>query len=98
MISTTEIETKIKNNNVVAIKFYSEWCKSCRNYDYYLTNDQSDYELISVDYDLNDDIIEYYDISILPTIIIYKFQQFSEKITGFITKTKFLEKIKNADI
>lgn len=98
MISIENIEDTVKTNKVVVLKFFADWCNSCKNYEYYLNDKDEQYKLINIDYDLNCDIIEYYDIAVLPTLIIYIDGQYSEKITGFISKGNFLKKINSYDI
>jgi thioredoxin 1 len=93
MISETDVEFAINNNNVVILKFTSEWCKSCKKYDSYL--DDLNIKIISISADDNEDLVEDYEITTLPTLLIYKEKNLMEKIEGFVPKTDFMTKLTN---
>jgi thioredoxin 1 len=93
MISSDEIDNTLNTNDIVLIKFSATWCDSCKKYDHYI-NDLKVY-VLNIDYDLNEDLVEEYSISKLPTVLIYKNKNLMDKIEGFITKTEFVKKMSN---
>lgn len=93
MIGEEEIENVIKENNVVILKFTSDWCNACNKYNSYL-NDLN-IKVFSINIDYNEDLVEDYEICEIPTLIIYKENNLMEKIIGFIPKTEFITKLTN---
>ena len=91
MISSEEIEDMVKSNNVLLLKFTASWCNSCKKYDHYI-NDLN-VCVFSVDVGLNEDLQEEYDITVLPTVLIYKNNNLIDRIEGFITKSDFIKKL-----
>ena len=91
MISSEEIEYMVKSNNVLLLKFTASWCNSCKKYDHYI-NDLN-VCVFSVDVGLNEDLQEEYDITVLPTVLIYKNNNLIDRIEGFITKSDFIKKL-----
>ena len=93
MIGEEEIENVIKKNNVVILKFTSDWCSTCNKYNSYL-NDLN-IKVFSINIDYNEDLVEDYEITNIPTLMIYKENNLMEKIIGFIPKTEFITKLTN---
>ena len=96
MISDTDIETTIKTNSYVILKFTAEWCESCKKYNAFINNLQLNNKnivILEIDYDLNEDLIEEYEISSLPTLIYYRYGNLIIKIEKFITKSELLKKL-----
>ena len=85
MTTVDIIENHIKNNdNIMLLKFDN--IKS--NYDQYIF--KLNYKIINI---TDTDIINFYDISTLPTILIYKNKNLIDSIEGFLTKSSLLSKI-----
>lgn len=80
------IDNLIKNNNIMLLKFDHEESK----YNEFINT--LDYKIINI---TDNEIIEFYDIDILPTILVYKNKNLMDSIKGFYTKTNLLKKIQN---
>ena len=93
MLTDNEIQTVIDTHDIVLLKFTADWCDSCKKYEHYI-NDLS-VHVQEIDYNLNEDLVEEYEIQKLPTVIVYKNKNLVEKIEGFITKTEFVKKLSN---
>ena len=93
MLTDNEIQTVIDTHDIVLLKFTADWCESCKKYEHYI-NDLS-VHVQEIDYNLNEDLVEEYEIQKLPTVIVYKNKNLVEKIEGFIAKTEFVKKLSN---
>ena len=81
-----EIEGMLKSDDIFIVKFDSENSK----YDNYINTLQ-----IKVVNITDPDIIEFYDIDIIPTLALYKNKNLVEIINGFKPKTYVVNKILN---
>lgn len=93
MLTDTDINSIIDSHNIVLLKFTADWCESCKKYEHFI-NDLSVY-VQEVDHDLNEDLIEEYEIQKLPTVLVYKNKNLVDRIEGFISKTEFVKKLMN---
>jgi len=85
MTSVDIIENYLENNdNIILLKFDN----IDSNYDQYIF--KLNYKVINI---TDKDIINFYDISTLPTILIYKNKNLIDSIEGFLTKSSFMSKI-----
>jgi thioredoxin 1 len=91
MLSDEYLDQEIKSADIVILKFTAGWCDTCKKYDNYINNLRI--KIINIDYDLNEDLVETYEVTKLPTVIIYKNNILYDKIEGFITKTDFIKKL-----
>ena len=91
MIADTEFDDFVKNNNYTIVKFTADWCDSCKKYNNYIGT--IDWKVLEVDYDLNEDLVESFEVKKLPTLIIYKNGINCERVEGFIPKTELLKKL-----
>ena len=81
------IHQEIKNGEIVLLKFDDEDSK----YDIFLRS--INYKVINI---TDPEIIEFYDISVLPSIYVYRNKNLLNVIEGFHTKYVFLKKINDA--
>lgn len=93
MLTASEITDVIYSHDIVLLKFTADWCENCKKYKHFI-NDLSVY-VQEVDHDLNEDIVEEYEIHKLPTVLIYKNKNLVDRIEGFIPKTEFVKKLMN---
>lgn len=80
------IENMIKTNELIFIKFDTDDSK----YNEFI--DKLNFKIINI---TDKEIIDFYDIDTLPTILIYKNKNLIDSIIGFHTKTILLKKILN---
>ena len=93
MLTDNEIQTVIDTHDIVLLKFTADWCENCKKYEHYINN--LSVHVQEIDYDLNEDLVEEYEIQKLPTVVIFKNKNLVEKIEGFIAKTEFVKKLVN---
>ena len=96
MISDSEIECIIKKNKHVILKFTADWCGECKKYESFIDNITINSEIITIveiDYDLNSDLVEEYEISKLPTLIYYKNNNLIKTIPKFLTKSELIREL-----
>ena len=79
-----DIEKMVKSNEIMLLKFDKIESK----YKEYI--DGLDLKVINI---TDKEIIEFYDIDILPTVLVYKNNNLIDSIQGFQPKTTFLKKI-----
>ena len=91
MLTDSDITSVINSHDIVLLKFTADWCDSCKKYEHFI-NDLSVY-VQEIDYDLNQDIAEEYEIHKLPTVLVYKNKNLMDRIVGFIPKTEFVKKL-----
>jgi hypothetical protein len=81
-----DIDNMIKKNEVMLLKFDKEESK----YNEFINT--LDFKIVNI---TDTEIIDFYDIDILPTILIYKNKNLIDSIEGFYTKTTLIKKIYN---
>lgn len=81
-----EIDDIIKSQELMLLKFDNKESK------YNQFFDGLDFKVINI---TNEEIINFYDIDVLPTILVYKNSNLIDSINGFHTKTILLKKILN---
>ena len=81
-----EIEAMMKTNNIFIVKFDNENSK----YDNYINTLQV--KVVNI---TDPDIIEFYDIDIIPSLALYKDKNLVEIINGFKPKTFVVNKLLN---
>lgn len=93
MYSEQDIEDILSSNDVVLLKFSADWCESCKKYEHFI-NDVN-VCVITIDFDLNDDLADDYEIVKLPTVLVFKNNNLVDRIEGFIPKTEFVKRLTN---
>ena len=81
-----EIDDMIKSHELMLLKFDNIESK----YNEFI--DGLDFKVINI---TDEEIIDFYDIDVLPTILVYKDRNLIDSIKGFHTKTILLKKILN---
>ena len=81
-----DIDNIIKTYKLILVKFDNKESK----YDQFIN--RLDFKVINI---IDKEIIDFYDIDILPTILVYKDRNLIDSITGFHTKTILIKKILN---
>ena len=81
-----EIESHNKNNEVMLLKFDIKDSK----YNQYFSS--LELKVINI---TDKEIIDFYDINVLPTILVYKNKNLLDEIEGFYTKSILIKKVLN---
>ena len=81
-----EIDDMIKSHELMLLKFDNIESK----YNEFING--LDFKVINI---IDEEIIDFYDIDVLPTILVYKDRNLIDTIKGFYTKTILLKKILN---
>jgi len=81
-----DIDNYLVNNEVMLLKFDIKDSK----YNNYFSS--LDLKIVNI---TDPEIIQFYDIDVLPTILVYKNKNLLTNIEGFHTKTELLKKIMN---
>ena len=81
-----EIDNIIKTNNIMLLKFDNDESK----YNEFINT--LDFKIVNI---TDQEIINFYDIDVLPTILVYKNKNLIDSIKGFYTKTILIKKILN---
>ena len=79
------IDELVKQNNIMLLKFDKENSK----YDEYIYN-MNNIKVINI---TDEEIMEFYDINVVPTLLIYKNKNLIDSIEGFLTKTDLIKKL-----
>jgi len=79
------IDEVVKQNNIMILKFDKEKSK----YDEYIYN-MNNIKVINI---TDEEIMEFYDINVVPTLLIYKNKNLIDSIEGFLTKTDLIKKL-----
>ena len=95
-LNSETLDKKIKDNKVVLVDFFAEWCGPCRM----LTPIIEDVEnlfpnqvgKVNVDEEL--ELATKYSVRSLPTVIIFKDGEIMERIPGVASKTTYVDKLK----
>lgn len=79
------IDELVKQNNIMILKFDKQSSK----YDEYIYN-MNNIKVINI---TDKEIMEFYDINVVPTLLIYKNKNLMDSIEGFLTKTDLIKKL-----
>lgn len=86
-----EIFEKEINKDLTIIDFFATWCGPCKMLSPVLDELKKTYNIVKVDVDLNPDLARLYDITVVPTLIIFKSGKMINRISGFLDKDEVEE-------
>tara|TARA_Y100001973_G_C5137292_1_gene301028 strand:- start:140 stop:460 length:321 start_codon:yes stop_codon:yes gene_type:complete len=94
---TTNFEQIIKDNKVVLVDFWADWCAPCRMLGPIIDEIKSEYTdkagVIKIDTMANSDIASQFEIRSIPTVIIFKNGEPQERIMGVRSKSFYTDKL-----
>lgn len=86
----------MEDDKIVVVDFYAVWCAPCKKMEPFLErleSDVSNVQLIKVDVDKNMDLMNYFRITSIPVIQVYKNKQMVWKHDGFINESGLKTKL-----
>lgn len=99
VINMDEFNNEVKNaNGVAVIDFFATWCGPCKMlapvFQEAANEVPSNVKFFKVDIDQSLDLARQYNVSSVPTIMIFKDGNLAETLIGFMPKEKLVEAIK----
>ena len=89
-------EIVIENEGVTLVDFWAKWCGPCKMLAPVLELVEKDLEqvkFVKVDVDENEDLADKYQISTIPTLLIFKDGKVIDTLVGFMPKDSLKAKI-----
>ena len=93
-----ELNSELKNNEVVLVDFYADWCGPCKALAPILEeidNDREKVKIVKINIDRNPDIAKRFGIMSIPTLIVFKNGKEIKKNIGLCSKEFILEMIQS---
>lgn len=96
-IQKNEFESLIKSSKPVLADFYAEWCSPCKMLAPTIEeihNEYNDYfETVKVNVDENPELTEYYGVSGIPALLLFKDGKEILRMSGVQTKERIISAI-----
>lgn len=96
IVNSDEFKSEIENG-VVLVDFFATWCGPCKMLAPVLEGLSSEMEekakIIKVDIDQNPDLADKFEISSVPTMMVFKDGEKVDKMVGFLPKERIKETI-----
>lgn len=93
-----QFEALVKNDKIVLVDFYADWCQPCKKMEPYLheisTEMANTVEVVRVNADENPVLMKDLGIDALPTIQVYKQNELAWNHVGFIDKASLVKELK----
>ncbi len=78
------------NKELVIVDFYADWCGPCKMQSRVL-DELTDYNIVRVNVDENEDLAKKYGVMSIPTLIKFKNGEEIDKNIGFLNKDNLIE-------
>lgn len=100
IIKTNEFGSKVENKNgVVVVDFFATWCGPCKMLSPVFTSlgeevkDKA--EFLKVDIDQSMELAERFQVTTVPTVIIFEDGEEKDRLVGFIPKANLKNKVES---
>lgn len=89
------LNSTLEQNSKILVDVWAEWCGPCKMMLPVLEEvaNSTDVKIIKVDADTNKDILDFYQIKSIPTLLYYSNGKLINKTVGFIPKSQLMDKI-----
>lgn len=96
VINTSEFDKAIENG-VVVVDFFATWCGPCKMLApvFDEASQEVDATFVKVDIDQSLEIAQRFNITTVPTMMVFKNGQKVDSMVGFMPKEKLVEKVKS---
>ena len=99
-IINNNFEQEVLNNSkVVLVDFYANWCGPCKMLTPILENisqsRSTEFDIMKVDVDKEEDIAKTYSIFTIPTMIIFKNGVEMKRLNGYMNEEEIMNELKN---
>ena len=98
-LTTSTFKDFLRKNELVAVDFWAEWCGPCKIMSPVfeeMSKELTTMKFAKLNVDEEGEIAQQYDVSSIPTIIIFHKRQELSRIVGFIPKHPFKQKLQDA--
>lgn len=97
LIKRNEFETEVLNKEgVVLVDFFATWCPPCKMLGPVLediASSRSEFDVIKIDIDENQDLAIKYGVEVVPTMVVFKNGKVVDKLVGFMSKETIVDKV-----
>ena len=100
IINTSEFKTNVEENQgVVVVDFFATWCGPCKMlapvFEQAGEEMQNDATFLKVDIDESLELAQQFQISTVPTVMVFKNGKPVDSLVGFIPKEALVQKVKS---
>ena len=95
-LKNNDLITEIKDKNLVLVDFFSDWCNPCQmlKKELEMLDANTSLEIIKINIDELEDLASDYDISSIPTLLLFKNGELLDKKIGYFPYENLLEWVK----
>lgn len=95
-LKNNDLMTEIKDKNLVLVDFFADWCNPCQmlKKELEMLDANTSLEIIKINIDELEDLASDYDISSIPTLLLFKNGELLDKKIGYFPYENLLEWIK----
>lgn len=95
-LNNNDLMTEIKDKNLVLVDFFADWCNPCQmlKKELEMLDANTSLEIIKINIDELEDLASDYDISSIPTLLLFKNGELLDKKIGYFPYENLLEWVK----